>query len=226
MQRVQKLLSHFGYCSRRKGEELIIEGRVKINDKLITIGDKANEDDEIKVDDKVIKNDQKRYLIFHKPMNCVTAVTDKQYKTVMEYIDVKERVFPVGRLDFNTTGLLLLTNDGDFSNNITHPRYEVTKTYEAVLDRDFENRDHFKLEHGIKLDDGKTSPAKATFKGSKVSVTIHEGKKRIVRRMMKTLGYKVKSLHRSQIGNLKLGRLKEGTFRDLREEEKKMIFQN
>ena len=125
--RIQKLMSNFGYCSRRRAEEIIQENRVKVNGKLITIGDKCKETDRISVDGIPIKKEIKVYLIFNKPPKCVTALKDEKYKTVMDYIKVKERVFPVGRLDFNTSGLLLLTNDGDFANKIMHPSNEIKK---------------------------------------------------------------------------------------------------
>ena len=117
MDRVQKLLSNYGYCSRRKAEELIDAGKVKVNGEVISLGDKASLDDEISVNGKVVKGDRKVYLIFNKPPGCVTAVKDEHDKTIMDYIRVKERVFPVGRLDKNSTGILLLTNDGEFANN-------------------------------------------------------------------------------------------------------------
>ena len=124
MHRVQKLLSNYGYCSRRKAEEIIKQGRVRVNDKLITIGDKASEEDKIYVDDKLVEKEKKVYLMFNKPVKCVTALNDNKFKTVMDYIKIKERVFPIGRLDYLTSGLLLLTNDGDFANKIMHPRYK------------------------------------------------------------------------------------------------------
>ena len=128
MHRVQKLLSNYGYCSRRKAEELIELGEVKVNGKVISLGDKATENDEITVNGRIVKAPKRIYLIFHKPTRCVTALEDKYHKTIFEYINLKERVFPIGRLDYNTSGLLLLTNDGDFANRIMHPRYEVKKT--------------------------------------------------------------------------------------------------
>ena len=125
LHRVQKLMSNYGYCSRRKAEEIIQDGRVKVNGKPITIGDKATEEDEIMVDNKPIKKERKVYYMLNKPTKCVTALTDDKYETVMEHIKVKERVFPVGRLDYFTSGLLLFTNDGDFANKITHPSNEI-----------------------------------------------------------------------------------------------------
>ena len=225
MHRVQKLLSNYGYCSRRKAEELIKEGRVKVNDKIITIGDKASEKDKIYVDGKLVGKERRVYLMLNKPLGCVTALKDKQYKTVMDYVKVKERVFPIGRLDYNTSGLLLLTNDGDFANKIMHPRYEVKKTYFVKIHKPITNREIELIENGVKLEDGKSAPAKIKKHGDTIlEITIHEGKNRVVRRIFKKLDFKVVSLKRLRIGELSLGKLKEGKFRKLSEEDKKKIF--
>ncbi len=225
MQRVQKLLSNYGYCSRRKAEKLIEEGRVKVNDKTITIGDKAKEKDKIYVDNKLINKEKKLYLIFNKPINCVTALTDDKYQTVMHYIKIKERVFPIGRLDYKTSGLLLLTNDGDFANKIMHPSYEIKKTYKVEVDKFVSINSIKKIEQGMHLEDGKTAPAEVNqLKDRVLEITIHEGKNRIIRRMMKSLGYQIKTLKRTKISNLELGSLKLGTFRELTEKEKNKIF--
>ncbi len=225
MHRVQKLLSNYGYCSRRKAEELIKQGKVKVNDKIITIGDKASDDDKIYVDDKLINKENKIYLIFNKPINCVTALNDKHHKTIMDYIKIKERIFPIGRLDFNTSGLLLLTNDGDFANKVMHPRYEIKKTYLAETDKPVNESSTKQIEKGILLEDGKTAPAKVKkIKNNIIEITIHEGKNRIIRRIMEKLGYSIKSLERIKIGSLGLGNLKQGKFRTLNKHEKEKIF--
>ena len=193
MHRVQKLLSNYGYCSRRKAEELIKQGKVSVNKKVISIGDKASEKDDIYVDDKLVKKEKKIYLKFNKPLNCVTALKDKNYKTIMDYIDIKERVFPIGRLDYDTTGLLLLTNDGDFANKIMHPRYEINKTYLVNIDKPIKKEDIKQIEKGIKLKDGITSPSKIkVLNPKKLEITIHEGKNRIVRRIFNKLELCVK----------------------------------
>ena len=185
MHRVQKLLSNYGYISRRKAEELIKEGRVKVNGKTITIGDKADEDDKLYVDDKLITKQKKVYLMFNKPIGCVTALTDNQYKTVMDYINIKERVFPIGRLDYNTSGLLLLTNDGDFANKVMHPRYEINKTYMAEINKPISYNKIKLIEQGINIEGEKTSPAKVSRHTlTQVEITIHEGKNRIIRKML------------------------------------------
>lgn len=220
MQRVQKLLSNYGYCSRRKAEELIAAGKVKVNDKIISLGDKATEKDKITVEGKEVKKERKVYLMFNKPAGCVTALRDERYKTVMDYIKIKERVFPIGRLDFNTSGLLLLTNDGDFANRLMHPRYEVNKTYLVQTDRNPTKKETLMLEQGVKLEDGQTSPAKITIvKDNLLQITIHEGRNRIIRRMLKKVGIYVKGLKKIKVGRLSLGDLAEGKYRKLSEKE-------
>ena len=219
MHRVQKLLSNYGYCSRRKAEELIKEGRVKVNNKVISIGDKASEDDKIYVDDKLVHKEKKVYLVFNKPIGCVTALRDKQYKTVMDYIKIKERVFPIGRLDYNTSGLLLLTNDGDFANKVMHPRNEIEKTYLVGIHNPISNRQIKTIEDGIGIEGRKVKVKIKKHSPLLLEVVIHEGRNRIVRRLFKEAGYKVVSLERIAVGKLKLGDLKLGEYRFLTKEE-------
>lgn len=227
LERVQKLISNYGYCSRRKAEELIKNGKVKVNDKVISIGDKASEKDQIKIDDKLIDKEKRIYLIFNKPLDCVTAVRDKKYKTVLDHISISERIFPVGRLDANTTGLLILTNDGDFANKVMHPRYNVTKTYYVKLKDPITKKQIINLEKGVFLKDGKTSPAKVKRLNSKeIEITIHEGRKHIVRRMIKKVGLELLKLKRTRIGKLELGNLKEGKYKELKNKDLKLIFEN
>ena len=224
MHRVQKLLSNYGYCSRRKAEELIKEGRVKVNDKVISIGDKASEDDKLYVDGKAVSKEKRVYLMFNKPKRCVTALHDKHYKTVMDYIKVKERVFPIGRLDCDTTGLLLLTNDGDFANKIMHPSNEIKKTYVVEINKPITDKQISTIEKGVMLEDGKTSEAKVKkHDGTHLEIVIHEGKNRIIRRIFEKLGIKVLSLERVRVGDLSLGDLSLGEYRELTEKEKKKI---
>tara|TARA_Y100000310_G_C20556922_1_gene751039 strand:+ start:440 stop:1120 length:681 start_codon:yes stop_codon:yes gene_type:complete len=225
MHRVQKLLSNYGYCSRRKAEKLIEEGRVKVNNKIISLGDKASDEDRITVDNKIVRQQKKVYLMFNKPTGCVTALRDEQYKTVMDYINIKERIFPIGRLDYNTTGLLLLTNDGDFANKIMHPSHEIKKTYLVEIQKPITNKLIKILESGVELDDGRTSPAKIKkLEPTILEITIHEGRNRIIRRMFKEFEFKVLSLERIRIGRLSLGGLKQGRYNVLTEKNRKKVF--
>jgi 23S rRNA pseudouridine2605 synthase len=225
MERVQKLLSSYGFCSRRKAEELIKQGRVRVNNKEISIGDSASETDRIFVDGKEVVKQKRVYLMLNKPFGCVTALTDPRYRTVMSYIHIKERVFPVGRLDFNTEGLLLFTNDGDFADKIMHPRHEISKSYLVWINRPLRERDRRQIEKGINLEDGRTSSARITrHETFLVEIEVHEGKKRIVRRLFQSFGYSVRRLVRVRIGHLYLGNLEPGRFRILRGNETKKIF--
>lgn len=219
-ERVQKILSNNGYCSRRKAEILIEEGKVKVNGEVIKLGDKACSKDKITVEGKILRKQKKIYLAMNKPVGCVTALNDKKYPTVMKYITIKERVFPVGRLDFFTSGLLLLTNDGDFANSVMHPRYEIKKTYMVGLFDEISKSQIKKIEKGVNLSDGKSAPAKVReLRKDLIEITIHEGRYRIIRRIMKKLNLKIKFLKRIRIGKLNLGNLEEGKFRFLNKKE-------
>ena len=225
MERVQKILSNRGFCSRRKAEQLIKEGRVKVNGRVISIGDQATNKAEILVDNEPIDRPRRVYLMFNKPLKCVTAIKDSKLPTVMDYVDIKERVFPVGRLDFDTTGLLLLTNDGDFANRVMHPRNEVKKTYQVKLTSTMTDDQIKQIREGISLRDGKTRPSRVKKYDRKfLDVTIHEGKNQIIKRMFKKLGFRVKSLKRVAIGRLTLGKLKPGEYKELTKKEIDKIF--
>ncbi|MFH1650109.1 MAG: pseudouridine synthase [Candidatus Woesearchaeota archaeon] len=216
MHRVQKLLSNWGYCSRRSAEDIIAQGRVSVNGKIISLGDQATEQDDIRIDGKRVRQERKIYIAFHKPIGCVTAVTDKHEKTVIDYIRIKERIFPVGRLDKNTSGLLILTNDGDFANQIMHPSNEIKKTYFVKLGWAIAPSDIRRLREGIQLEDGLTRPALVRIHDPDfIEITIHEGKNRIVRRMIEALGHKVIALQRTRIGRIDLGTLRPGRYRHL-----------
>jgi len=225
MPRVQKLLNNYGFCSRRRAEELIRKQRVTVNGRVITIGDMASENDMICVDGKLVKEQKRIYLMFNKPEGCITALNDKKFRTVMDYISLRERVYPVGRLDYNTSGLLLLTNDGDFANSITHPRYKISKTYLAGLNRPITVREIESIKEGVELEDGKTSPAKiCKLKPDLLRITICEGRNRIIRRIFDRLGFKLRFLKRLKIGNLDLGKLKPGEYRTLQKKQREEIF--
>jgi len=216
--RVQKIISNAGYCARRKAEELIRQGSVKVNDKAINLGEKADpKEDKITVNGIEIKIEKRIYLLFNKPAGYITTLDDPlNRKTIFDIINIKERIFPVGRLDNDTSGLLLLTNDGDFANKIMHPRYEIEKTYRVKIDGELKDSDIKKLENGIIVDGKKTWPASISgIKPDIFDITIHEGRNRIVRKMMSALGYDVLSLKRIAIGDIKINGLQSGRYRNL-----------
>ena len=227
-ERLQKIISKCGIASRRKAEELITEGLVTVNGRPATIGMKADlERDHIKVKGKLISSaGSKVYLIFNKPVMCITAMSDAQKRTtVKDFLQrVKAKVYPVGRLDYKSEGLLILTNDGELTNAVLHPKNKIPKTYRVKIDGFLEDRDILKLERGIKLDDGMTAPAKVKIvkrlkANSWIDITIHEGRKRQIRRMLERVGHPVIRLIRTRINGLRLEGLKPGEYRYLTQEE-------
>ncbi len=229
LERIQKIISAAGVTSRRAAEALIAEGRVRVNGQVVTeLGTKADADkDHIKVDGKLINPQQpKIYVMLNKPAGFVTTMSDPEGRpTVQDLLKgVKIRVYPVGRLDYNTEGMLILTNDGDFAHLITHPKHEFPKTYLAKVKGVLEDSQIENLEQGIYLDDGKTAPAKLKKvrkeeANSWLEITIHEGRKRQVRRMFDRVGHSVIRLKRIRTGGLVLGDLAEGAFRYLTPDE-------
>ncbi len=225
LERLQKIISAAGITSRRAAEQLIIEGRVRVNGRVVTeLGTKADASkDHIKVDGKLINPKQPlTYIMLNKPAGYVTTMSDPEGRpTVQDLLrGVKVRVYPVGRLDYNTEGLLLMTNDGDFAHLVTHPRHEFPKTYLAKVKGVLDERQLKELEEGVYLEDGKTAPAKLKKiskeeANSWLEITIHEGRKRQVRRMFDRVGHSVIKLKRVRTGNVTLGDLAEGTFRYL-----------
>ncbi len=234
MERLQKVLAEAGIASRRKSETYIVDGRVKVNGKVVTIlGTQVSEDDYIEVDDKPIRQERKVYILMNKPRNCVTTVSDDRNRpTVMDFLkDVHARIYPVGRLDFDTTGALILTNDGKLTNLLTHPSSEVNKTYVATLEGIVSEEEIEPLKKGIILDDGKTSPAKAELlkvneekKTSIVKLIIHEGRNHEVKRMFEAIGFKVIKLNREAIGDINTKGLYQGQYRRLTKEEVKTLY--
>ncbi len=232
-ERIQKIISAAGVTSRRAAEEMILEGRVRVNGQVVTeLGSKADpENDHIKVDGKLINPKQpKTYIMLNKPVGYVTTLSDpEQRKTVQDLMrGVKVRVYPVGRLDYNTEGMLLLTNDGDFAHLITHPRYELPKTYLVKVKGVLDDRAVNSLETGMYLRDGRTAPARVRrirkeAANSWVEITIHEGRKRQVRRMIDHVGNSVIRLKRVKIGGLSLGDIPVGAYRHLTLEEVKLL---
>ncbi|MBQ5317252.1 MAG: rRNA pseudouridine synthase [Oscillospiraceae bacterium] len=228
--RLQKLLADAGYCSRRKAEEMIANGMVYVNGKKAQLGDKASDKDVIQLSGERVRIERKRrkiYLMLNKPRGYVTTASDELgRRCVMDLLtDVPERVYPVGRLDRNSEGLLLFTNDGEFANLIMHPGRHVSKTYRVTVPSTVTEGQLVKLSEGVVLDDGKkTYPATVetelnTTERSVLRITIHEGRNRQIRRMCEAVGLEVARLRRTSIGPLKLGMLKPGTYRELTREE-------
>jgi len=216
--RVQKILANNGFCSRRAGEKLIEQSRVKVNDRIIKLGDKADfPKDRITVDNILIKPKQKLYLAYNKPKGVITSLSDLfSRKTLSEALNMQERVFHIGRLDRDVSGLLLLTNDGELANRIMHPRYEVKKTYFVNLDKKLKKEDKTTIEQGVRLKEGKTSKCKVKVLNPKrVLLEVHEGKNKIVKRIFNSVGYNVNKLRRIQIANIELRNLKPGQAREL-----------
>lgn len=230
MERLQKVLAQAGVASRRKCEEYIEAGRVQVNDKTVTtLGVKVDPAvDAIKVDGRPINRQRMQYLLFNKPKGVITSTTDPEGRNVVsDYIkDVKERVYPVGRLDYDSEGLLLLTNDGELANLLTHPRHHVPKTYHATV-KGVPHGDLLdKLRAGIKLEDGMTAPAEVEYvdinpdkNETILSITIHEGRNRQVRRMFEAISFPVIKLKRIQFGTLLLAGLQRGKHRALTKSE-------
>ena len=231
--RLQKLIAGTGLSSRRKAETMIAAGRVTVNGKVVTeLGTKADAaKDHIKVDGRLINPKQPpTYIMLNKPAGFVTTMSDPEGRpTVHDLLrGVKVRVYPVGRLDYNTEGLLLLTNDGDFAHLVTHPKHEFPKTYLAKVKGVVDDSAIAELEGGIYLDDGKTAPARIKKvrkeeANSWLEITIHEGRKRQVRRMFDRIGHSVIKLKRIRTGNLSLGDLPEGSWRHLSADEVKAL---
>ena len=233
-ERLQKYLANNGIAARRKCEEYILDGRVKVNGKIVTeLGTKINpEKDIIEFDGNAVEKVEKHvYILLNKPIGYVTTVKDQfDRPTVLDLVNVKEKVLPVRRLDMYTSGALLLTNDGDFINKITHPKNEVEKTYTATVKGIVNQEDVQRLENGVEIDDYISGKAKVKIlktdeekKLSRVQITIHEGKNREVRKMCEAIGKKVLALHRRKIENLDVKKLKIGQWRYLTDSEVKEL---
>lgn len=234
MERLQKLIALSGYCSRRKAEDLISKGKVKVNGEIITeMGYKANFNDYIEVEGNPLnKSEDKVYYILNKPRGIVTTSNDeKGRKTVVDLIKTNKRIYPVGRLDYDTTGILILTNDGELTNYLTHPKNNIEKVYVAKIKGLITKDELAKLCSGVVIDGKKTSKAKAKIlridkktNSSIVQLIIHEGKNHQVKNMFKEIGYEVLKLKRESIAFLTLDGLKSGEYRKLSIKEVKMLY--
>lgn len=231
-QRIQKIIAMMGIASRRKAEELILAGRITVNGAVAVIGMKADpERDHIKLDGKILTNPQpKVYLAFHKPRGVITSLSDPEGRpTIKDFLrDVRCRVFPVGRLDYDTEGLILLTNDGDLAHSIMHPTRKISKIYLVKVKGLIKNTEISRLSRGIKLEDGMTLPARVKTIGhsennSWLEIIIYEGRKRQIRRMLEAVGHPVLKLKRVAINGIFLEDLKAGEVRYLSSEEIKHL---
>jgi len=220
--RIQKIIANAGISSRREAEKMILEGLVTINGKVVKeLGTQVDpEQCHIKVRGKLIRPQTRKItLALHKPSGVVTTLHDPEGRPTVTSLlrGVRERVVPVGRLDYNSEGLLIMTNDGDLANRIAHPRHGVTKTYRVLLDRAFEDVE--RLERGVVIEGKRVDVRNFRCRGREVVLTIHEGRNHIVKRLFRKLGYTVRSLKRTRIGRIDLGRLAPGGLRSLEREE-------
>lgn len=233
MERLQKIIAQSGIASRRKAEELIKEGKVKVNGKVITeLGTKVNTSDTIEVNNKILEKETKEYYLLNKPRGVITSTSDeKGRKTVIELINTSARIYPVGRLDYDTTGALLLTNDGEFANILMHPTSEVDKVYLAKLEGIIKGEQINQLKDGVMLDDVLVKASRVKLKKVNqesntcmVEITIHEGKNHQVKRMFEAVGYHVEKLTRERIGIFQIKDLKSGEYRKLSPKEVQIVY--
>ena len=231
--RINKFLSTLGIASRRAIDKYIDEGKIVVNGNIASPGMDIDENDTILIDGKKIEtkiNEDKVYFMLNKPLEVLSASSDDRgRKTVVDLIKTNKRVFPIGRLDYMTSGLILLTNDGDLFNRIVHPKSEIYKKYYIKIFGEIKKSEIDELKKGILLDDGKTLPAKISgvkYDKNKTSmyISIREGRNRQVRRMIEKFGYKVLMLRREKIGELSLGDLPEGKYRELTKEEVEYLY--
>ena len=233
MERLQKVIAESGIASRRKAEELILNGKVKVNGKtVLTLGTKVDKDDDIEVNGLSIGKEEKVYYLLNKPREVITSVSDdKGRKTVVDLIGESKRIYPVGRLDYDTTGALLLTNDGELANLLMHPKNEIDKCYIAKINGILNPKQLMMLKTGVLIDGVKTKKAKVKTRKidkknntSIVEVVIHEGKNHQVKKMFESIGYEVLKLKREKIAFLNLMGLKSGEYRKLNPKEVKTLY--
>lgn len=233
MERIQKVMASSGVASRRKSEELIKEGKVKVNGIVVTeLGTKVSPSDTIEVNGNIIEKEEKEYYLLNKPRGVISATTDdKGRTTVVDLIDTSKRIFPVGRLDYDTTGVLLLTNDGDFANILMHPNNKIEKVYIAKLEGIINKEQIDKLKKGINLDGKIVKSSKVKLKKfdvekntSIVEITIHEGLNHQVKRMFDQVGLKVSKLKRKRVGIFILEGLQSKEYRKLTPKEVQIVY--
>ena len=233
MERLQKIIAGSGYCSRRKAEELIRQGRVSVNGEIITqLGYLADEEDRIFIDGVPLgQEEEKAVFLLNKPKNVISSASDDRgRKTVTDLIDSDLRLYPMGRLDYDSSGLILLSNDGDLMQKLIHPRFEVEKEYEVTIDPVISEEQIREMEKGVRIDDYVSAPCRIRLlrsnekkNSSFLDVIIHEGKNREIRKMFEASGHHVSRLHRIREANIVLGDLKSGEYRRLKRHEIKKL---
>ena len=233
MVRLQKQIADLGYCSRRKAEELIVSGKVYVNNKKITeLGTKVDIIDEIRIGDDILYKQEKEYYMFNKPREVVsTTKDDKGRKTILDYFNINTRIYPIGRLDYDTTGLILLTNDGEFANLMMKPSSKIEKVYLAKINGILTKEQILELKKGIVIDKHKCIPDRIKVKSfdkktsiSFIEITIHDGKNHEVRKMFEHFNLDVLKLKRIRYGSLELGNLNSGEYKKLSIKEVKTLF--
>lgn len=233
MERLQKVIAQSGVTSRRKAEELIVEGKVKVNGKIITeLGTKVSSSDEILVNNELISYEQKEYYILNKPRGVLSTTSDdKNRKTVVDMIPTTTRIYPVGRLDYDTTGLILLTNDGEFANILMHPRSEIDKVYVAKLKGIIKGEQINKLKEGVLIDNTLVKASRVKLKKQDpktntcmVQIIIHEGKNHQVKKMFDSVGYELLKLKREKVAFFDLKGLQSGEYRKLTAKEVAKVY--
>ena len=233
MIRLQKKIADSGFCSRRKAEEYITKGKVLVNGNVVTeLGTKVDEKDEIIVDGNSIVNQDKEYYVFYKPRGVICSTNDdKNRKTVIDYFDSSKRLYPVGRLDYDTTGIIFITNDGEFTNMILHPKNKIPKVYIAKLEGIIDGYSIKKIKSGIIIDNTKVIPDRVKLKSSDkksntciVEIIVHDGKNHEVKRIFESVGFNVIKLKRESIGFINLTGLKSGEYRKLSIKEVKQLY--
>lgn len=235
MERLQKIIAQSGYCSRRNAEELIKCGKVYVNGEKITeLGSKASVNDVIEINGEILKlEESKVYFLLNKPRGVISSAKDEaNRKTVVDLIETDKRIYPVGRLDYDTTGLMILTNDGELTNMLTHPNFKVEKKYVAKLNKCFEISDLKKLQNGVEIEGINCVPTRVKIKVNNrekdfsiVEVSIVEGRNHIIKKVFMKLGYLVDKLSRIELAFLNLDGLKSGEYRELSLKEVKKLYE-
>ena len=233
MERLQKVIANSGYTSRRKAEELIINGKVKVNGEIVTeLGTKVKENDEISINGEILSKEEKVYYLLNKPREVITSSKDEHNrKTVVDLIKENKRIYPVGRLDYDTTGIILLTNDGELANLLMHPKNEIEKVYIAKIDGILAPNELMALKNGVVIDGVKTRRARVKTRKidketntSIVELTIHEGRNHQVKKMFEKVNHEVLKLKRERIAFLDLTGLKSGEYRKLSHKEVSVLY--